>query len=238
MFAFAYSQAAAGVRVDNGTGFSPKRGTNRGQYCGRFTSSGSLTMLAAMRRASLRNRAFCLSSAQRSTTISGEPCPKKSSASFAHLAAPERAVRSEPLPRCCTLCHVPDGLARRSYLHKFYHRQRPQRRWLRVVVLPPETVSGHPAAFSFDASLPTVCRANENNKGDTNGGRSRRSDLRVPQMPRDGYASFQRRIGRRRRLLNRHPQRKKGLAIKRGRTSASHQAHQRRARVVAILDIA
>jgi hypothetical protein len=57
-------------------------------------------------------------------------------------------------------------------------------------------------------------------------------------MPRDGYASFQRRIGRRRRLLNRHPQRKKGLAIKRGRTSASHQAHQRRARVVAILDIA
>src|SRR4029077_16964620 len=81
--------------------------------------------------------------------------------------------------------------------------------------------SSHPAAFSFDASLPTVCRANENNKGDTNGGRSRRSDLRVPQMPRDGYASFQRRIGRRRRLLNRHPQRKKGLAIKRGRTSAS-----------------
>src|ERR1700720_3227338 len=145
MFAFAYSQAAAGVRVDNGTGFSPKRGTNRGQYCGRFTSSGSLTMLAALRRASLRNRAFCLSSAQRSTTISGELCPKKSSASFAHLAAPERAVRSEPLPRCCTLYHVPDGLARRSYLHKFYHRQRPQarRRWLRVVVLPPETESGH-----------------------------------------------------------------------------------------------
>jgi hypothetical protein len=35
---------------DNGTGFSPKRGTNRGQYCGRFASSGSLTMLAAMRR--------------------------------------------------------------------------------------------------------------------------------------------------------------------------------------------
>ena len=75
MFAFAYSQAAAGVRVDNGTGFSPKRGTNRGQYCGRLTSSGSLTMLAAMRPASLRNRAFCLSSAQRSTIISGEPCP-------------------------------------------------------------------------------------------------------------------------------------------------------------------
>jgi hypothetical protein len=33
--------AAPGVRVDNGTGFSPKRGKNRGQYCGRFTSSGS-----------------------------------------------------------------------------------------------------------------------------------------------------------------------------------------------------
>ena len=58
---------------------------------------------------------------------------------------------------------------------------------------------------ALSASLLTVCRANENNKGDTNGGRSRRSDLRVPQMPRDGYASFQRRIGRRRRLLNRHP---------------------------------
>src|ERR1700720_2733870 len=143
MFAFAYSQAAAGVRVDNGTGFSPKRGTNRGQYCGRFTSSGSLTMLAAMRRASLRNRAFCLSSAQRSTTISGEPCPKESCASFAHLAAPERAERSEPLPRCCTPCHVPDGLSR-SYLHKFHHRQaQARRRWLRVVVLPPETESGH-----------------------------------------------------------------------------------------------
>jgi hypothetical protein len=176
-----------------------------------------------MRRASLRNRAFCLSSAQRSTTISGEPCPKKLSASFAHLAAPERAVRSEPLARCCTLCHVPDGLARRSYLHKFHHRQRPKarRRWLRVVVLPPETESGHepshssPAASSFDASLPTVWRANENNESDTNGGRSRRSDLRVPQMPRDGYASFQRRIGRRRRKLNRHPRRKKGPALKR-----------------------
>ena len=199
-----------------------------------------------MRRASLRNRAFCLSSAQRSTTISGESCPKKLSASFAHLAAPECAVRSEPLPHCCTLCHVPDGLARRSYLDKSHHRQRPQarRRWLRVVVLPPETEIGHEpshsssAASSFDASLPTVWRANENNEGDTNGGRSRRSDLRVPQMPRDGYVSFQRRIGRRRRKLNRHPRRKKGPAIKRGRTSASHQAHQRRARVVAILDIA
>jgi hypothetical protein len=132
--------------------------------------------VAAMRRASLRNRAFCLSSAQRSTTISGEPCPKKLSASFAHLAAPERAVRSEPLARCCTLCHVPDGLARRSYLHKSHHRQRPQarRRWLRVVVLPPETESGHESSHSsssFDASLPTVWRANENNEGDTNGGR-------------------------------------------------------------------
>jgi len=124
---------------------------------------------------------------------------------------------------CCTLRHVPDGLARRSYLLQFHHRQRPQarRRWLRVVVLPPETESGHepshssPAASSFDASLPTVSRANENNEGDTNGGRSRRSDLRVPQMPRDGCASFQRRIGRRRRKLNRHPRRKKGPATKR-----------------------
>ena len=50
IFALAYSQAAPGVRVDNGIGFSPKRGTNWGQCCGRFTSSGSLTMLAAMRR--------------------------------------------------------------------------------------------------------------------------------------------------------------------------------------------
>ena len=66
----------------------------------------------ALRRSLFADLAFCLSSAQRSTTISGEPCPKKSSASFAHLAAPERAVRSEPLPRCCTLYHVPDGLAR------------------------------------------------------------------------------------------------------------------------------
>ena len=41
MFAFAYSQAAPGVRVDNGTGFSPKRDTDRGQYCGRFSSPGS-----------------------------------------------------------------------------------------------------------------------------------------------------------------------------------------------------
>src|SRR5271167_4370855 len=77
----------------------------------------------SLHRASSRNRAFCLSTAQESTTISGEPCPTKS-ASFAHLAAPERAVRSELLPRCCTLCHVPDGLKRfPAYLNRWDSQQ-------------------------------------------------------------------------------------------------------------------
>ena len=42
------SQGATGIRVDNGTGFSPK-GATIGSILRRFTSSDSLAMLAAMR---------------------------------------------------------------------------------------------------------------------------------------------------------------------------------------------